>query len=474
MIESPTHRLAAWLVLVLGLAPVSLAEEARPIALHPENPRYFVFRGKPVFLLTSGEHYGAVLNRDFDFAPYLDELHARGFNLTRTFSGTYREVPGSFKIRHNTLAPGPGRYAAPWARSTKPGAADGGNKFDLDTWDEAYFERLKRFCTEAARRGIVVEYVLFCPFYNDGLWAVNPLNSRNNVNGVGTMPSTEVYTLKHPKMVARHEAFVRKVVDVLKEFDNLYYEICNEPYFGGVELDWQRRIARTIAESEANLKPRSRHLIAQNVANGSARVDRPFPEVSLFNFHYATPPRVLAENAGLKRAIGDDETGFKGTADRAYRVEGWSFLLAGGSAYSNLDYSFTTDHEDGTAPVESPTPGGGGPGLRKELAILGRFLAGFDFVRMAPDPALIVSGVPAKGAAYGLAEPGRAYAIYVAGGTQTELGLQLPAGRYRAEWVDTHTGAVAKGADLDHTGGRIVLASPRYIEDIALRIVARH
>ena len=56
------------------------------------------------------------------------------------------------------------------------------------------------------------------------------MNGRNNVNGVGSMPRNEVFTLKHPEMVARHEAFVRKVVGELKEFDNLYYEICNEPY----------------------------------------------------------------------------------------------------------------------------------------------------------------------------------------------------------------------------------------------------
>ena len=47
---------------------------AAPLAIHPENPRYFVFRGKPEFLITSGEHYGAVLNLDFRFVPYLDEL----------------------------------------------------------------------------------------------------------------------------------------------------------------------------------------------------------------------------------------------------------------------------------------------------------------------------------------------------------------------------------------------------------------
>ena len=34
---------------------------------------------------------------------------------------------------------------------------------------------------------------------------------------------------------------MRKVVDELKDFDNLYYEIANEPYFGGVTMEWQRR-----------------------------------------------------------------------------------------------------------------------------------------------------------------------------------------------------------------------------------------
>jgi hypothetical protein len=118
------------------------AERAKPLALHPDNPHYFLFRGKPTILITSGEHYGAVLNLDFDYIPYLDELQSKGFNLTRTFSGAYREIPGSFGIEENTLAPRPNRYVCPWARSSTPGAADGGSKFDLTRWDAAYFERL--------------------------------------------------------------------------------------------------------------------------------------------------------------------------------------------------------------------------------------------------------------------------------------------------------------------------------------------
>src|SRR5687767_3848687 len=99
------------LMLSVLLGPVEgPGAPARPISLHPENGRYFLFRDKPAVLITSGEHYGAVLNLDFDYVPYLDELRARGLNQTRTFAGTYREISGSFKIENNTLAPAPDRF----------------------------------------------------------------------------------------------------------------------------------------------------------------------------------------------------------------------------------------------------------------------------------------------------------------------------------------------------------------------------
>jgi hypothetical protein len=218
------------------LLAVSLASPPAPIALHPENPRYFLFRGKPTILVTSAEHYGAVLNPDFPFKPYLDELRSRKFNYTRIFSGSYCEDPRSFNIRNNTLAPAPGRFLSPWARSEKPGYANGGNKFDLSKWDAQYFQRLKQFLTEAGRRGIVVELSLFCPFYDDSMWNLSPLNARNNVNGVGTCGREEVYALKHPDLTGAQDALTRKLAEELSGFDNLFFEICNEPYFGGVTL----------------------------------------------------------------------------------------------------------------------------------------------------------------------------------------------------------------------------------------------
>ena len=42
--------------------------------LYPANPHYVEFRGRPVLMVGSGEHYGAVLNTDFDYLPYLAEF----------------------------------------------------------------------------------------------------------------------------------------------------------------------------------------------------------------------------------------------------------------------------------------------------------------------------------------------------------------------------------------------------------------
>ena len=132
-------------------------------------------------------------------------------------------------------------------------------KFDLSRWDESYFRRLKDFMAEAQKRGVVVEMNLFCPFYEEVLWDASPMNARNNVNGIGKVPRDEVYTLKHADLTAVQEAVARKIVTELNAFDNLYFEVANEPYFGGITLEWQHHVAKLIAETEAKLpKPAPR------------------------------------------------------------------------------------------------------------------------------------------------------------------------------------------------------------------------
>jgi hypothetical protein len=443
-----------------------------PLALHPENPHYFLWQGRPAILITSAEHYGAVMNLDFDYRKYLDTLAADGMNYTRVFSGAYVEPEGAFKIARNTLAPRPGRFIAPWARGAALGYANGGNKFDLTRWDEAFFTRLKDFIAYAAKRNVIVELTLFCPMYEDLQWRLSPMNAVNNVNGLGTVARTDVYTLdRHGGLLAVQEALTRKVVAELNGFPNLFFEICNEPYFGGVTLAWQHRIADVIVETERGLA--LKHLIAQNIANKTATITNPHPAVSIFNFHYATPPDAVATNYALNRVIGDDETGFRGVDDAPYRTEAWDFIVAGGGLYNNLDYSFTAGEEDGTFAYPASQPGGGGRSLRRQLKILSDFINGFDFVRMSPDNA-IIKGVPPGISARALVERGRAMAIYLreeragSAGAVT-LQLDLAPGVWDAEWVDTRLGTVAR-RDRVEGGGVRTLDVPPLAADIALRL----
>jgi hypothetical protein len=466
----------------------------QPIRLHPRNPHYFLFRGRALALVTSGEHYGAVMNTAFDFGRYLDTLQSDGLNLTRLFPGIYRELPGkSFGIQRNTMAPEEGKYLAPWARSGTPGYAGGGNKFDLSRWDEAYFQRLHAFLREASQRGIVVEISLFSSHYGEQQWKLSVLHPDNNVNG--TEPPADwkqVHTLQNGNLLPVQERYVRKLVQAANEFDNVIFELQNEPWsdrpvLEGVQnpylflpareqfpnsieraddlsLAWQARVAEWIASEEAKLP--NKHLIAQNYSNFGLPVKNVIAGVSLLNFHYAFPLAVSA-NYGLNKAIGYDESGFLGQSDDVYRRQAWNFLLSGGSSFDGLDYSFTAGHEDG-ADVAPNGPGGGSPTFRRQLGILSRLLRDFPLTEMKPDSNL----VQRAGETYPHAMSSAAgrYAIYFDGNGPVEAVLALPAGTYSGEWINTMTGEVAGMERKVHRGGDFVLRSPEFKNGIALKL----
>jgi hypothetical protein len=467
-----------------GSAPA--VENARPalapIALNPDNPHYFIWHGKPTILIGSGEHYGAVLNRPFDYAKYLESLGKLGLNHTRLFTGLYVEDNGTVAAgpqAGNTLDPAPGQLLCPFARSDVPGYPKRGNKFDLKRWDETYFARLKDFIRRAAQAGVVVEVNLFCPYYVDEQWRLAPLNPANNVNGLGPHNRTDVFTLdRNSGLLPIQEAMVRRIANELRNCDNIYYEICNEPYFGGVTLDWQHRIVAVIVDAEKDFA--HRHLISRNVANGKSRVDKADANVAIFNFHYAWPPDTVAMNFQLDKPIGDNETGFRGTGDGPYRREAWEFMLAGGALFSNLDYSFTVGHEDGSFALPRGQWGGGSPALREQLRHLKQFLDGFDFVRLKPDEKLLRGKVaplrPGNGkiqlSARALVEPGKQYAIYLGGTAKNAVAVEidLPSGSYEIQWLDPRTGHREPLAKIAHSGGLHRFQSPVYDEDAALSI----
>jgi hypothetical protein len=271
----------------------------------------------------------------------------------------------------------------------------------------------------------------------DHFWEISPWNMRNNINRIGDVAGGDALSLKNAKLLAVQEAMVRKVVTELRDFDNVYYEICNEPYLGDVPDDWQRHIAQVIAQTDHLLG--TQHLLAQEFADGadlsnvkdpqwrhgiqSHLIGKRLPESSMLAFHTAQS-RVVTDNYALEMPIGQNETVFL-FSDAANRISAWRILLAGGAFHLGTDYSYTIGHENGSYIVPAGSAGGGSPVLRRQLGILRRFMDGIDFVRMKPTPSAIKSGVPPGAIALVLAERARSYTIYISHESTNADGVPL-------------------------------------------------
>jgi len=432
-------------------------EEAGTLRLYPGNERYLEYRGKPLILITSAEHYGALVNMDFDEITYLEALAGEGFNYTRIFTGTYIEPADNiFGIRENTLAPLPGRYLSPWVQE------DG--KYDLDRFNPDYFRRLRAFISRAEALGIMVEVTLFSSIYHPGAWELSPFHVRNNVNGVGDMDLGRVHTLFNGDLRTYQEKFIRKMVRELNAYDNFFFEIQNEPWAdhpnlvdfvnpdddavfsrswqkrvevaNSVSAEWQAWVAGVIGDEESYMK--KKHLIAQNISNFQHDIQDPPAGISIFNFHYAHPEAVL-RNKDLQGVIGLDETGFMPQDDLLYITQAWRFILSGGGLYNNLDYSFTAGYERGDWTIPPSNPGWGGSSFRKKLSILVRTVKEVPFHEMEFSDALVTAEAGDL-LQFGLHNGDGSCFVYLENCRGMMLYPVVPERRYTVTWLNIHSG----------------------------------
>jgi hypothetical protein len=462
-----------------------------PIQLHPENQHYFLYKGKPMALISSAEHYGAVLNLDFDYEKYLQTLAEEGMNYTRIFTGTYFEISGeSFGIKYNTLAPDRSKIITPWAIVVAD--LSGRVKYDLSAWNEAYFVRLKDFIAMAADQDIIVEVTLFSSIYRDEHWDLSPQNPKNNINLSGEISRFDAQTLNNGELLSYQESLVRKMVNELNAYDNFFFEIQNEPWsdhhiavynivnkedlnpgdwtykadFASEEsLAWQQKLASVIVEEEGKLA--KKHLIAQNYTNFKAPIPAVSDHISIMNFHYAWPEAV-EWNYHYDKVIGFDESGFAGSGDQVYRRQAWQFMLSGGGLFNSLDYSFFVGHEDGLG--ENSAPGGGSKTLRAQLKILADFLNGFDLPKLHPNLSLITSSpglIP-----YVLSDGNNAHALYIrsVGTHHASLQLETGDGHFQVEVYNTLTGSVTSPVMMTASEGTLKMELEIPDGELAIKI----
>ncbi len=483
------RRRLKWVLPIL-LAGIAMRAQAQTVGIDARNPHYFSFQGKPVLLITSAEHYGAVVNGDFDFVRYLDALHGYGLNYTRIYPGYLFEPMGKF-MTGNTLGAKPASLVLPWARSKEPGYLLSGNKFDLDKWNPEYFARLKSFIAEASKRGIVVEICLFNGQYSD-TWPMSPLHWENNIQGVGRVGFRDTQTLKDAQLVEREADYIRKIVAEVNTFDNVILEVCDEPaLFTPVNEagPWVAHMLHVTHEAENGLP--KRHLIGQEVQGGAdGPVDMtgdPADSIVVTQYLWRTGSEEMGGLQGLDREywhdkpIEQNETAYypmyRGDPVVASRVESWEFMVGGGAGFNQLNGRFTVDDPAGNTPDNAQVLGA--------LHNLKRFLESFDFSVMQPDRGFVVSGLLPGTHYRGLSQYGKQYALYIhhgeggdgadytvtPGNYEETLVVNLPPGNYKAEWIDPASGRIVGGESFSHEGETRNLKTPAYSVDIALRIM---
>jgi hypothetical protein len=95
------------------------------------------------------------------------------------------------------------------------------------------------------------------------------------------------YDARDQQLLAVQQTVTRKIVTALKDFDNVYFEVCNEPYERpGLTAEWNDRIVAAIMEADAALS--TKHLIAQGVGHRVAKVARLNGNVSISSSMRAT------------------------------------------------------------------------------------------------------------------------------------------------------------------------------------------
>jgi hypothetical protein len=482
-----------------------------PIRIHPQNPKLFEFRGKPLVLLTATEHYGAVMNRPFRFERYLEDAADKRITLTRLFM-LFRELQSAVNP-YSTCKPESPDYIAPFERTGPGRALDGEPKFDLDRPNPEFFDRLHRFVLGASDLGIIVEVVLLSNTYAPNIWALNPLNAKNNINGLEECEWPDYLSQRHPLRFERQARHVERIVKELNRYDNVIYELCNEP--GGnapgnpnnptqAEVnDWLRAIAQVIRETESSLP--NRHLIVgqeafryepwEQSSDLTFSDDMPYEVVNMhplpgLSYHgviydqgqfmskqlklAAVRDYCLATYAEPKPVNLDEDNVASQYKDydgwTIHRKRAWTTALSGGH-YDYIDFSIINYCETGTPASQAC--------IRTWMKHLSTYVHSLDLVRARPMPVALTSQPPHTcTSVFGV--PGEDVSIYLADQRELdepgvgqpiagEISLDLSPGDYRVACFDPQTGVYSPWVRMQG-GPAACVEAPEFVHDIVLRI----
>jgi hypothetical protein len=419
------------------------------LRVHPSNPIYFTdSSGKAIYL---GGHqifwdlqdnmWGGSQTYNFnsalDWPAYVQFAKTRGLNYVRNWT---QLVAGS---RQGPAITTP----LPYARVPGYGNAnDGGPKFDLNRFNQEYFDRMRSRAVDLKNNGIYLSIMLFdvYSFCDMCGWPNNAFNSNNNINGIHTDTNSDGHGTEFfspsPEVQAYQKAFVRKIIDTVGDLDNIIFEIANE-----LEApDWQYAMTHYIKNYEASRS--KQHLVL--TSSGGQTIDYKWRTMSqstvitgspgdLFSVsqnwrNYVSNPPV---NDHRKPGIMDMDHILGASEGNNDRTIPWKAFTRG---YHFSLYDNPFENPENESSVWDNT--------RQNIGAINNY-ANVKFSNLAamnPSTSISSSG-------FALENPGIAYLVYEPNGGSFTVNLRP--GRYKYEWFNPSAALVTDTGFVSASGG---------------------
>lgn len=422
-----------------------------PLRVDPLNPRYFTDGSGKAILLTGSHTWSNFQDNGgsdpppiFNYDEYLNFLQSYHHNFFRLWTWEQSRWTAETSDDNYWFFPGP-----PYQRTGPGTALDGKLKFDLNKFNQSYFDRLRQRVIAAGNRGIYVSIMLFngwsvwpvLPQYGGGKnnpWKGHPFNSSNNINGINGDPNgddqgRETETLSIHAVTGFQEAYVAKVIDTVNDLDNVLYEICNECLDGPEGIAWQEHMIDFIHNYEAT-KPKQHPVGMTPIAGDDNLLNSNADWISVTEGYNLNNSYV---SDGTKVVVADTDHICGVCGDRFWA---WKAFMNGknpifmdpydGAAYGLGAAGFGDTRNDPTF-----------NSLRENMGYILTYANRVNLEKMIPHGELSSSG-------YALANPsssGAEYLIYAPQGGTITVDLSATPGSLNVEWFNPGSGMVTNG-----------------------------
>ncbi|WP_417847167.1 putative collagen-binding domain-containing protein [Thalassoglobus sp.] len=453
----PNRLLLASFVVTTLITNIAAAEES----LQPwkENEWYWSYHGKPVLLLGGSDDDNLFQWPREKLLPQLDRLEAAGGNVIRNTMSDRKD--GDFELY-------------PFKQ------LDNG-KYDLNQWNDEYWERFEQMLNETAKRNIVVQIEIWdrFDFYDQKghqRWHIHPYNPRNNVNysyeesgfakqypdhpGANKQPFFFTTPKQRNNLVVLkfQQRFVNKLLDHSLKYGHVLYCMDNET---NGEEEWSRYWAQFVKQ-RASKEGKAVYVTEMwddwNLA--AERHKRTFDHPELYDFvdvsqnnhnkgqkHWDNFLHVRKYLAGQPRPMNTTKTygatGNKfGHNDQDAVERFWRHLLAGAASvrFHRPDSGLGLN-DKAVACIKA---------ARKLEALIPLW---------SVEPASELLSERDSNEAYVAADKKGAYAVYFPSGGKVKLDLTGTKGKLIVHWINIDTGEFGTQGKITG-GGKVNLASP--------------